>query len=376
MRKAVVGLLGLLYVPALALAQLPVVDFEVLPEGQSAGSQIAGVSFTNATVLQSAASLNEAEYPPKSGSKVACDVGGPMRIVFSKPVKTFTAYVTHAQALTAKMIAGNGGTITQSSVSGDNRQGSSKTPNEAITLSWDGGFTTVELSSAPGGTSFTVDDITTQPYIAPPPTFFLDTTSLTFDYVSGRLAPAPMNVFVSADPDVSFTVATSATWIQAIAARGLTPASVAIAVHPEKFDPGNYYGTVTFTSSKNDKLTLQVTVRVAAKPSLYTSPQSLSFAYKAGGSAPAGQQLVVGALSANVDYFILTKDTWVKATPDYGTSGQLDKEPLITVDVSKMAPGHYETAVYVYSNEATNSPLTIPVVVDVTAAGGTAGGGN
>src|SRR5512140_2324540 len=137
MRTAVLVVFSLLGLAATSWAQTPVLDFESLPEGQAAGTAISGVTFTNATVLQSAASLNEAEYPPRSGSKVVCDIGGPIRITFSQPVKSFTAYVTHAQTVTLKMIAGNGGVITQTTASGDNRQGSGKAPNEAIQLTSD-----------------------------------------------------------------------------------------------------------------------------------------------------------------------------------------------------------------------------------------------
>ncbi len=368
MRIAVWVVCALLGLTVAAQAQTAVLDFEGLPEGQAAGTAISGVSFTNATVLQSAASLNETEYPPRSGNKVLCDIGGPMKVVFSQPVKSFTAYVTHAQTVTLKMLAGNGGVVTSTTVSGDNRQGSGKTPNEAIQLTSDTGFTQVELSSAAGGSSFTVDDITTTVFVPPAPKFFTDVSSLTFDYVSGRLAPAPMSIFVSAEPDVAFTVATPTPWIQAITSRGITPANVSVAVHPEKFEPGQYFGSVVLTSSKNDKITLQVTVRVAAKPALYSSPTSFSFKYRKGDAAPGSQLIQVGALSANVDFFVLTKDPWVKVTPDFATTGHLDLNQRVSVDVSKLEAGHYESAIYVYSNEATNSPLAVPVVVDVTAA--------
>ena len=367
MRTAVWLVLSALGLSSAALAQAPVLDFEGLPEGQAAGTAISGVSFTNATVLQSAASLNESEYPPRSGTKVVCDIGGPIKVVFSQSVKSFTAYITHSQTVTLKLLASNGGVISQTTVAGDNRQGSGKAPNEAIQLTSDAGFTQVELSSAPGGSSFTMDDISTTLFVPPAPRFFTDMTSLTFDYVSGRLAPPPMSIFVSAEPDVAFAVTTPTSWIQAITSRGITPANVSVAVHPEKFEPGQYFGSVVFTSSKNDKITIPVTVRVAAKPSLFSSPVSFSFRYRKGDAAPASQLIQVGALSANVDFFVLTKDPWVKVSPDFATTGHLDLNQRVSVDVSKLEPGHYESAIYVYSNEATNSPLAVPVILDVTA---------
>ena len=109
-------------------------------------------------------------------------------------------------------------------------------------------------------------------------------------------------------------------------------------------------------------------MKVIPKPSLFSYPVSFSFKYRKGDPAPATQLIQVGALSANVDFFVLTKDPWVKVMPDYATTGHLDLNQRVSVDVSKMAAGHYESAIYVYSNEATNSPLAVPVTVDVTEA--------
>ena len=208
-----------------------------------------GGEFTNATVLQSVASLNEAEYPPKSGTKVVCDIGGPMRVVFSQPIKSFTAYVTHTQAVTLKLMAGNGGTVTSSTVSGDNRLGAAKKPNEAITVSSErihhsgnGGRAGRQFVHRgryhDGGLRAAGADVLRR------------RQSLAFDYVSGRPAPAPQSVYIAGEPDVAFEVTTPTPWIQAISSRGKTPANVSIAVHPEQFAPGTYYGSVVFTSSK------------------------------------------------------------------------------------------------------------------------------
>src|SRR3954452_11655682 len=99
-----------LCLPALSVAQQTVtVDFESLTEGQAAASLVPGYTFTNALVLQSGASLNEIEFPPKSGTKVVADVGGPMVIKFTNPVTKFTGYFTHSQAVTIRGLARGGG---------------------------------------------------------------------------------------------------------------------------------------------------------------------------------------------------------------------------------------------------------------------------
>jgi hypothetical protein len=349
------------------------VDFESLPEGQAAGTQIPGYTFTNATVLQSGVSLNEIEFPPRSGAKVVADIGGAITIRFSAPVAAFTGYFTHSVPLTVRAVSQANVTRTQTSASQDNRAGAGGTPNEAVQVSDSDGITQVTIQGAAAGTSFTLDDMTLTGWVPPAPTFFIDTTQMTFDAVFGRQAPAAQIVTVTATPDTTFTAGSTVPWLTAITQHYATPAQVAISANPAGMNPGVYYGSIAFTDAHNVTVNLAVTLRIAGKPSLFSTPTSFTFRYRKGDAAPA-QQLYVGANNANVDYFILTKDPWVKVTPDYATTGNLALKQQVTLDVSKLDAGHYESAVYVYANEATNSPLTIPVTVDVTAATASAGG--
>ena len=367
----------LLLVATGAQAQTTTVDFESLTEGSQAATQVSGVTFTNAQVLQSQVSLNEAEFPPHSGNKVVCDVGGPMTVAFSRKVTSFSGFFTHSQGITVKAMSG--GSVVQQAASGiDNRVGGAGSPNEQLTVASDNGFDSVVITANSTGTSFTLDDMTTQALVAPPPAppiMSLDKTLLVFDFVTGKAAPSGQTVTVSSTVDVptTFTVTTSTSWIKVVASRLQTPATVTITVNPAGMDPGSYTGVVVFASNR-DTLSLPVTLHVAGRPQLLTVPSSLAFKYTLGGAAPAAQQVYVAALNANIDYYVLTKDPWVKMSPDFGTTGQLDARNAVTVNPAGMAAGHYETAIYVYSVDASNSPLTVPVTLDIAPA--TSGGGN
>jgi hypothetical protein len=352
--------------------QTSTIDFESLTEGQAA--VVPGYTFSNAVVLQSGASLNEIEFPPHSGTKVVCDVGGAMTITFNNPVTKFSGYFTHGQKITIRALAQNGGIGAQAVSTLDNRAGTGGTPNELLQVEDASGITKVVIESAAAGSSFTLDDIGITAFTPPRPTFFLDTPRLTFDAVFGRQAPPAQNVTLTAEPDVSFTFTSSVPWLKANASRNTTPANIAITANSVNMDPGTYTGSVSFTSSRNATLILSVTLRIVGKPALTSSPTSFTFKYKKGDPAPAAQQLYISALNANVDYFILTKDPWVKVTPDFATTGNLSLRHQVVIDPSKLDPGHYESAIFVYSNEASNSPLTIPVIVDVVAV--SAGGNN
>src|SRR5688572_11915416 len=58
------------------------IDFDALGDGDgdAVTNQFAGVMFSNATVLTAGLSLNELDYPPRSGSNVVYDNGAPITI--------------------------------------------------------------------------------------------------------------------------------------------------------------------------------------------------------------------------------------------------------------------------------------------------------
>ena len=361
MRLMLCVILACLGLPVVAPGQAAVVDFESLPEGQSAGSQVPGLTFTNATVLQSAASLNEVEYPPHSGSKVVCDVGGPMVLTFNYPISSISGFFTHSKPITIQALSAGGGTIATTSSNANNLGGS-----ESLTLNWPDAVTKVLIQSDPGGSSFTLDDLSFSTFALPPPNFFLDYTHLGFEAVIGRAAPPPQTVTVTADPDISFGVTSSAAWLKASPMSAKTTANIAVFVDPTGLAAGSYVGLLFFNGGRNGTGQVQVVLRVLDRPQLTATPKSFSFQWKVGTALPAPQKLYVGAINANVDYFTMTKDPWVKTNPTFATTGQSGFSLGVTVDPSKLAPGHYDSAVYVYATEATNSPLTIAISLDVT----------
>ena len=335
-------------------------DFESLPEGQPASTRVPGLSFTNATVLQAAASLNEVEYPPRSGKQVVCDVGGPMSISFTSPITSLGGFFTHQKSITIQALSITGATLA-TTTSSNGALGSS----ESLQLNWNGPATKVVIKSDAAGSSFTLDDLSYTIFSGPPPTFSLDYTHLSFDAVIGRAAPPAQTITVTADPDVNFTVASSAPLLKVSRTSAKTPAAVAVFVDPTGLTDGNYVGILLFTGPKTDTIAVQVVLHVVGKPQLTATPKSFTFTWKAGDPLPAAQKLFIGALNANVDYFTMTKDPWVTTNPTFATTGLVGFSLAVTVDPSKLAPGHYDSAVYVYATEASNSPLTITIGLDV-----------
>ena len=78
-------------------------------------TQYSGVTFSNAGILTAGGSLNELEFPPSSSVNVVSDNPGPMSIVFSVRVTSFSGYFTYAEALTID--AYNGSNILAANIS-------------------------------------------------------------------------------------------------------------------------------------------------------------------------------------------------------------------------------------------------------------------
>ena len=152
----------------LALATRPAtLDFEGLSDGIVLTSEYSGVSFSNAIILTSGVSLNEFEFPPRSGTNVASDDGGPMSINFASAVSSFSGYFTYAEPLTISAFS-NSNVLLSSTISpfSDNEAMSGfsgSSPNELLQISSSIGISYIRITGDPFGSSFTIDDADLNP---------------------------------------------------------------------------------------------------------------------------------------------------------------------------------------------------------------------
>lgn len=150
----------------LAVAAVPahayLIDFESIADGDAVTNQYAGVVFSNAIALQAGGSLNEFEFPPRSGSTVAFDDGGPIVVTFSDAQQAFQAYFTYAAPLTVSAFDLSNnllGSVTSSFSSNLLLSGDlGSVPNELLALSFSG-IRSVSITGAAAGASFTMDDL-------------------------------------------------------------------------------------------------------------------------------------------------------------------------------------------------------------------------
>ena len=155
------------FVVALALPSTVLattIDFEAFTDGDVITNQVTEVTFANAMVLTAGVSLNEFEFPPRSGTNVVFDDGGPMSITFTSPLASFGGYFTYLAPLTLEAFSPANvllGSVTSAfsanlALSGD--PGSST--NEFLQLAFASGIGSVTITGDPAGGSFVLDDAT------------------------------------------------------------------------------------------------------------------------------------------------------------------------------------------------------------------------
>lgn len=92
--------LGMSVATAPASATVVTYDFEGLADSTTIISQFSGLTFSNTIALKAGFSLNEFEFPPRSGDVVVSDDGGAIHISFAAPVFSVGGYFTYGSALT------------------------------------------------------------------------------------------------------------------------------------------------------------------------------------------------------------------------------------------------------------------------------------
>jgi hypothetical protein len=141
--------------------------FEGFPDSTILTSQYSGMAFGDAIILTAGITLNEFEFPPHSGSNVASDNNGPMTISFTSPTQSFSGYFTYAELLTMRAFnsANNQVAVATSRFSSNEAVSgnTSSTPNELLQVTSANGISRVNITGAPAGSSFTLDDATITP---------------------------------------------------------------------------------------------------------------------------------------------------------------------------------------------------------------------
>lgn len=189
---------------------------------------------------------------------------------------------------------------------------------------------------------------------------------LTFSYQQGGSVPAPQSAAViSSGVPLPFNVATApgASWL-AVTGGGPTPSNFSVSVNPQGLAPGSYSGAVMITSigAGNSPVVVPVQLTVTSAPVITAQPSSFSLTYRPGGDPPLAQALhISSAQNLTFTTSISPQEAWLSVDSDGTTPGTLD----VTVDPTGLTTGQYTASILVSAPGAANSPLVVPVTLNV-----------
>lgn len=208
--------------------------------------------------------------------------------------------------------------------------------------------------------------IAVQFVVAAPITLTAAPSDVNFAFVIGGSNPPAQSVSITSTQPVTVSASnTTASWLSFTSSGVNTPATITISVNPASLAAGTYMASISVSSSTaaNSPLLVPVSLVVSNKPTLAVSPSSLTFSAPASGSNPASQSINLTGTSA-LQFTVATAPSWLSAS----VSSQTTPATLIaTVNTKGMNQGTYSGSITVTSPTAGNSPLTIPVTLNVTA---------
>jgi uncharacterized protein (TIGR03437 family) len=228
---------------------------------------------------------------------------------------------------------------------------------------------TVELtSSGVANSPYTVPvtfTVSTAPVLTAAP------TSLSFAYTQGATAPPPsQQVQITSGASVSVSVVASTSngvpWLSAAYEGNSTPLNITVSVNPAGLSSGKFTGTIAVNSSAagNSPLLIPVTFSVSPQPVLQALPPAANFVYTQGGPLPAPLPITIQSTGAVVVSSSVSPPVfWLSVSGGGPTPANLQ----LTVNPVGLAPGIYTSAVMVTSPGAANSPLSIPVSLQVAS---------
>ncbi len=175
-------------------------------------------------------------------------------------------------------------------------------------------------------------------------------TTLTLG-VSGSTVTASQAVSVSnaGVGTLNWTASSNAGWLTVSPASGSGAASVQITANKTGLASGTFNGIVTFVASgaslSPQQVAVSFTVPSTTPPAPSASPQTLSLAALAGGSAPASQQITIGNIGGGtLSWSATATPTWLSVSP---ATGQAPGALSVTASITGLAAGSYQGSVVV-----------------------------
>ncbi len=194
-------------------------------------------------------------------------------------------------------------------------------------------------------------------------------SSMTFAATYGS-NPVPQSLqLTGAGGPVVWTAATNAAWLSVSPNSGATPSTPQVSAAAASLTPGTYNGVITLVALgaaiPTQTVNVQLTV-TSLPPVLVAAPATLNFFAVGGQQIPAQTINVInGGGWGGFTWTASSNSAWLSVSP---TSGGTPQSASVSVNPSGLAIGNYSGTVTLAATGVANSPLSIPVTLQVLAA--------
>ncbi|MBI5360467.1 MAG: DUF2341 domain-containing protein [Planctomycetes bacterium] len=248
----------------------------------------------------------------------------------------------------------------------------------------------VKASNGAGESAWSsVFDFTTQVSAGTAPSDYsviaVSPSSLAFsaEYGNSTVTAQKINITNSGTTDFDWTLASDAAWLTVSPSEGNSSlnSDITVSVNPDGLSVGQHSGAITITAPEavNTPVSAVVTILIsmdsatAKNYDITAAPSALIFNITSGSAVAQTKELFISHdIAVNFAWTILTDADWLTVTPSEGTSYQA-ATLNITVDPAGLETGVYSSMITVNTEDAKNSPISVPVTVYVIAGnnGGT-----
>ena len=167
---------------------------------------------------------------------------------------------------------------------------------------------------------------------------------------------------------VTSTTNTGAGWLLVGPTGGNTPTNLTVGFQTVGLPVGTYTGSITVTPSTagTSPVVIPVTVVISSSNTAASTPQSLVFAQPFNGPAPAAQTIAVSSTIAGLSFAAsattFSGGNWLAVTPAGGTT---PGSVTVSVNGTNLGQGPYTGVVTIVIPGASNTPLNIPVTLNI-----------
>jgi len=210
------------------------------------------------------------------------------------------------------------------------------------------------------------------------PIIWLNTTELSF--TAAEFGPNPsgqaLNVKNSGQSTLKYGISDDADWLTVEPAAGtssgqLNEHTISIDKSGLAARDADYTATITVTCAEAynnpQKVTVALNITKEPPPEISISPGTLGFAAQSGGANPSAQNIVIrNSGQSTLNYSITDDAAWLEVSPSSGTSAGENKTHSVSVMSGGLAEGNYSATITVSDPNATNSPQSVAVSLNVS----------